>query len=98
MMKLHPAIIEAQRQVQSARDSLKRIAGAIQRECPHEVAYRRPAGNPFTYIDSYWQEVRACPRCGLVEEGRWGTFKQIKTENLISKGFDWSPWGFEVDG
>ena len=59
-----------------------------QKKCKHTVVHARPSGKPFQYLDTYWHEQRVCPECGLWEEGKWGNFRKLTTENVVMKTFD----------
>lgn len=87
-MTLHPRLIVAGKKVSKAEVAFAAVVRDVQRKCKHEVVHGRPSGRPFEYLDTYWQEARVCKACGLYEEGDWGKFRKLRTENVVMHGFD----------
>lgn len=95
-MKRDTALAKAEAAVERAAKNLKAVAKARQSKCKHPVVVARPAGNPYRYLDAYWQEARVCPACGLFEEGDWGTFKKLKCDAVVMKDFNYPIYSHRV--
>lgn len=95
-MKRDATLAKAEAAVERATKNLRVVAKARQAKCKHPVVVGRPAGNPYRYIDTYWQEARVCPACGLFEEGHYGTFKKLKTEAVVMKDFNYPIYSHRV--
>lgn len=86
MAKLHPDLVAAQKRLKTAKDAHDALVRRVQKECKHPTVLARVAG--YRYLDTYYQEMRVCPHCGLMEEGHLGTFKKLKTEFVSMHGMD----------
>lgn len=87
-MTLHPRLLAAQRKLDKAELAFDAVLKEVQNKCGHEVVHARRAGKPFLYLDTYWQEARVCKACGMYEQGYWGRFRVLTTENVVEHGFD----------
>ncbi len=95
---MHPKLISAGKKLERAEAAFAAVVKNVQSKCKHEVVHARPSGNPFQYLDTYWQEARVCKTCGLYEEGKWGTFKKLRTENVVMHDFNFNIYAHRIDG
>jgi hypothetical protein len=89
-MPLNKRLITAQAKLDKAEAAFDAVLKDVQKKCDHGIVHARPAGRPFQYLDTYWQEARVCKSCGLYEESDWGRFKKLKTENVVTMDFDFN--------